>query len=249
MGALVTRRTDPLLLIVGLLALWQATAWLVGPEGLATPLVTLRTLVRLGGAANFWDNVWATGQAFLLASAISLGGGLLIGLALGMSRLAGEVADPLLNTLYAVPKITLYPVILLVCGLGLSAKVVFGTLHGIFPVILLTMNGVRTIRPVHLRTGRALRLSPLQTVVRVMLPAALPEIVTGLRIGVALALLGTLIGEFFASDRGLGYALTQDVSRNDVPGITAITLILFIVASLGGLGLLALDRRLHRSAT
>jgi NitT/TauT family transport system permease protein len=79
-----------------------------------------------------------------------------------------------------------------------------------------------------------------------MLPAALPEIFTGLRIGVALALLGTLVGEFFASDRGLGYLLTQDVSRNDVPGITAITLLLFVVASLGGLALIALDRRLHR---
>ena len=163
-----------------------------------------------------------------------------------MSRLAGEVADPILNTVYSIPKITLYPVILLVCGLGLSAKVAFGTLHAIFPVILLTMNGVRTVRKVHLRTGRALRLSRWQTVSRVILPSALPEIVTGLRIGVALALLGTLLGEFFASDRGVGYALTQYVSRNDVPGITALTLLLFVVASFGGLGLLALERRLHR---
>jgi NitT/TauT family transport system permease protein len=235
-------------LVAGLLALWQGVAWLVGPDGLASPAVTLGALSRLGAQGSFWDNVWATGQAFLLATAISLLGGLVIGLLLGMSRLAGEVADPILNTLYSVPKITLYPVVLLVFGLGMSAKVAFGTLHGIFPVILLTINGVRTIRPVHLRAGRALRLSTWETVTRVMLPSALPEIFTGLRIGVSLALLGTLIGEFFASDRGLGYLLTQDVSRNHVPGITAITLVLFAVASAGGLALLAVDRRLHHAS-
>ncbi len=243
---MIRRRYDPLLLIAGLLVVWQALAWLVGPYGLSTPAVTLRQLARLSIDPQFLANLWATSEAFLLATAIALGGGLGIGLLLGLSRLAGEVADPILNALYSIPKITLYPVVLLVCGLGLSAKVAFGTLHGIFPVILLTMNGVRTIPRVHLRTGRALHLSPWQTVTRVMLPAALPEIFTGLRIGVALALLGTLVGEFFASDRGLGYLLTQDVSRNDVPGITAITLLLFVVASLGGLALIALDRRLHR---
>ena len=236
---------DPLLLAIGMFAAWQAMAWLVGPDGLATPFVTAQTLTQFWGDENFWTNLAATGRAFLLALAISLSGGLVIGLLLGFSKLAGDVADPLLNTMYSIPKITLYPVILLVFGLGLSAKVAFGTLHAIFPVILLTMNGVRSIRRVHLRTSRALRLSPFQTLTRVVLPSALPEIFTGMRIGIALALLGTLLGEFFASDRGIGYALTQYVSRNDVPGITALTVLMFSVASLGGLGLLKLDRRLH----
>lgn len=240
-------RLDAALLILGLLGLWQALAWLVGPDGLATPAVALRTLGALSLDDRFWSNLSATGEAFLLATAISLGGGLVIGLLLGLNRLAADVADPLLNSLYSIPKVTLYPVVLLVCGLGMSAKVVFGTLHGIFPVILLTMNGVRTIPAVQLRAGRALRLTRWQTILRIILPSALPEIFTGLRIGVALALLGTLLGEFFSSDRGIGYALMQDVSRNDVPGITAITVLLFFVACLGGLGLLALDRRLHRS--
>jgi NitT/TauT family transport system permease protein len=245
----VSQRFDPLLLAIFLFVAWQAMAVLVGPEGLATPVVTLRTLLQFWGDETFWANMAATGRAFLLALAISLSFGVVIGLLLGISRLAGEIADPLLNTLYSIPKITLYPVILLVFGLGMSAKVAFGTLHAIFPVILLTMNGVRAIRRVHLRTSRALRLSPLQTLVRVVLPSTLPEIFTGMRIGVALALLGTLLGEFFASDRGIGYALTQYVSRNDVPGITALTVLLFAAASLGGLGLLAVDRRLHHQSS
>lgn len=242
----MSRRWDPLLLIAGLAAAWHGLAMLVGADGLATPWVAVRTLASLLADGGFWSNLWATGRAFAIACLLSLGTGVAVGLALGLRRLAGDVAEPILNTLYSIPKVTLYPVILLLFGLGLPAKVAFGTLHGIFPVILLTMNGVRTIPQAQLRTGRAFRLTPAQLLLRLVLPAALPEIFTGLRIGVALALVGTLVGEFFTSDRGLGYLLTQDVSRNDVPGITALTLLLFVVASLGGAGLLAIDRRLHR---
>jgi NitT/TauT family transport system permease protein len=241
----MSRRYDPYVLVVVMLLAWQGLAMLVGPDGLASPRVTAQTLAGMFGTETFWHNLAATGEAFCLAVVISLSGGLLLGLFIGLNKFVTELLDPILNVLYAVPKITLYPVVLLVCGLGMSAKVTFGVLHGFFPVTLLTISGVRSIRPVHLKAARALRLSTLQTMRRIVLPAALPEIFTGCRLGIALALLGTLVGEFFSSDRGIGYALTQYVSRNDVPSITALTVLLFTIASLGGLGLLALDRRLH----
>jgi NitT/TauT family transport system permease protein len=137
-------------------------------------------------------------------------------------------------------------VILLFFGLGLSAKVAFGTIHGIFPVIILTMNGVRNIRPVVRKAARVMRLTPLQTVRNVLLPAALPEIFSGMRIGVSLALLGTLVGELFASDRGVGFLLIQSVEHSDVPTVMALTLLLFAVAIVGGTIMLRLDRRLHQ---
>jgi NitT/TauT family transport system permease protein len=245
----MSQRYDPFIVILVMLAAWQALALLVGPDGLTPPWLTARTLFGMFGTATFWNNLAATGEAFALAVVISLAGGLLLGLIIGLNRFATDLLDPILNVLYTVPKITLYPVVLLVCGLGMSAKVTFGVLHGFFPVTLLTISGVRSIRPVHLKAARALRLSAVQTVLRIVLPAALPEIFTGCRLGIALALLGTLIGEFFSSDRGIGYALTQYVSRNDVPAITALTVLLFAIASLGGLGLLALDQRLHRRGT
>jgi NitT/TauT family transport system permease protein len=241
----MSRRYDPAILILVMLAAWQGLAYIVGPDGLAAPATTARTLLAMFGTANFWNNLAATGEAFLFAVMISLAGGLLLGLVIGLNRFATELLGPIINTLYTVPKITLYPVVLLICGLGMSAKITFGVLHGFFPVTLLTISGVRSIKPVHLKAARALRLSRLQTLRRIVLPAALPEIFTGCRLGIALALLGTLIGEFFSSDRGIGYALTQYVSRNDVPSITALTVLLFAIASLGGLGLLALDHRLH----
>ena len=241
-------RVDVLLFVAALLVGWELLYHAVGDAGLAPPLTTLATVGKLLVDGGFWNNAAATGYAVLLAVAISVIGGLGIGLFLGLSRFAGDVADPMLNALSALPKITLYPVILLFFGLGMPAKVAFGTIHGIFPVIILTMNGVRNISPVVRKVARSLRLGPWQTVRTVLLPAALPEIFSGLRIGIALALLGTLIGELFASDRGIGFLLMQSVEHQDVPTIMALTLMLFGVAVIGGMGLLRIDRYLHRES-
>jgi NitT/TauT family transport system permease protein len=236
---------DGLVFVGAILLAWQLLYARAGSSGFASPAQTFHTLGQLFGNGSFWANAASTGIAFGWASLYAIAGGLAIGLALGLFRFAGEVADPILNALAALPKITLYPVILLFFGLGLSAKVAFGTIHGIFPVIIMTMNGVRTIRPVVRKTARAMRLSPFETMRTVLLPAALPEIFTGVRVGVALALLGTLVGELFASDRGLGYLLIGYVNRQDSAGVIAITVVLFVVAIAGGSLLLALDERLH----
>jgi NitT/TauT family transport system permease protein len=239
------QQLDGAIFIVVLLAAWELLFRIVGDAGLASPGTTLLTVAKLLVDGSFWNNAAATGYAVLLAVAISLIGGLALGLWFGLSRFAGDVVDPMLNALSSLPKITLYPVILLLFGLGMAAKVAFGTIHAIFPVIILTMNGVRNISPVIRKAARAMRLTPWQTVRTVLLPAALPEIFSGLRIGIALALLGTLIGELFASDRGIGFMLMQSVEHQDVPTIMALTVMLFGVAVIGGIGLLRVDKRLH----
>jgi len=237
---------DLAVFVAFVLIAWQLLFTRVGNEGFASPSQTLVRLASMAGNAGFWDNVAATGIAFAWACVFAIAGGLAIGLLLGASRFAADVADPILNALASLPKITLYPVILLFFGLGLQAKVAFGTIHGIFPVIIMTMNGVRTIRPVVLKTARVMRLDLAATIRTVLLPAALPEIFSGVRVGIALALLGTLIGELFASDRGIGFLLMSYVNRQDGAGVIALTVLLFAVAVVGGGSLLALDERMHR---
>ncbi len=247
---IATRRWMPLvdtaIFVLLILVAWQLLFVRVGSSGFASPGDTLARLTTMSVNAGFWNNVQATALAFAWACLFAIGGGLAIGLLLGASRFAGEVADPILNALAALPKITLYPVILLFFGLGLQAKVAFGTIHGIFPVIIMTMNGVRTIKPVVRKTARILRLNLWDTMRTVLFPAALPEIFSGVRVGIALALLGTLIGELFASDRGIGFLLMSYVNRQDGAGVIALTVMLFAVAVAMGSSLLALDARLHR---
>ena len=155
----------------------------------------------------------------------------------------------MLTALYSIPKITLYPVILLLFGLGISAKIAFGVIHGIIPVILFTMNAVRNIRAVYLRSARAMRLTVAQTAATIIIPAALPEIVSGFRIGFALTLLGTLIGEMFASQRGIGYMLVKAMETGDTGTVMSLALLLVVLATTASAALLALDRRLRRHAT
>ena len=242
------RSLDTAMLIVGLIALWQAGTLVLGKDALPSPVATVTKLAAIMGDEDFPRHAWETARAFLTALVISLAAGLLIGLALGARRLAGEVAEPMLTALYSIPKITLYPVILLLFGLGISAKIAFGVIHGIIPVILFTMNAVRNIRVVYLRSARAMRLTLAQTAGTIIIPAALPEIVSGFRIGFALTLLGTLIGEMFASQRGIGYMLVKAMETGDTATVMSLALLLVVLATLASAALLALDRRLRRHA-
>lgn len=224
-------RLDYLFLLAGLLALWQLVHWAVGPDVLSSPWATIRRAGELIATRAFWVHAAATASAFGIASVVSIVGGIAVGLWLGLRRFAGDVADPILGTLYSIPKITLYPIILLLFGLGVSAKIAFGVLHGIFPIAIFTMNAVRNVAPVYHRTARVLRLSPPVTAITIMAPAALPEMLAGIRIGVALTLLGVLIGELFASTSGLGFALIRAMDTHAVVDIMAITLVLFCFAA------------------
>jgi NitT/TauT family transport system permease protein len=236
---------DKLLLLLALLAGWQLLSLLVGPEVLTAPVATLRRLGRLMADPEFAGHARETASAFAVALLISLTGGLGLGVLLGAHRLSGEVTEPLLVGLYSIPKITLYPVVLLLFGLGMSAKIAFGALHGIVPVILFTMSAVRNIPQVYLRAGRAMRLSRAQMFTGVLVPASLPEIVTGFRLGFSLTLLGTLIGEMFASQRGIGYLLVKSMENNDADVIIALALLLVVLATAASWLLLALERRVH----
>jgi NitT/TauT family transport system permease protein len=241
-----TRLLDYLLLGLGLWLSWMLLFQWAGPEALSPPGATFARAGEYLASAQFWAHAVATGVAFAWGCVIALIGGLMLGLALGANRLAGQVGEPILSSLYSVPKITLYPVILLVFGLGISAKVAFGALHGIFPVALFTIGALKNTSPALIKTARVLRLSPLETALTVLLPAALPEIVTGLRIGFSTTLLGTLIGELFASDQGLGFMLIRAMEAHKVLDIMALTLLLFAFAAIANTLLLAVERRVHR---
>jgi NitT/TauT family transport system permease protein len=238
-------RYDILLLVVGSLVFWEALYLAVGPDVVSSPADTIRRVGELLQRRNFWNDAATTGIAFAYACVIGIAGGMLLGLVLGLHRFAGEVADPILGTVYSIPKITLYPIILLMFGLSPAAKIAFGVIHGIFPVTIFTMNAVRNIKPVHRRTAKALRLSGFATAVSVLAPATIPEILSGIRIGVAVTLLGVLIAELFASSSGIGFALIRATEIHNVVDTFALTLLLFLFAVAINALLHAAERRLR----
>lgn len=239
---------DPLIVAAVLVALWQAVSSWTHGISITPPLGTLAYLADLVRTAAFWDHAGATAAAFLLAFGLSAAIGLGLGLLLGLRRFAAEVAEPVLAGFYTIPKVTLYPVVLLVFGLGMSAKVAFGVMHGLVPVTLFTLGAIRTLPPVLLRASRAMRLTTWQAMRSVLIPACLPDIVNGLRIGFSLSLLGVLIGEMFSSQRGLGFLLVNGLAQHNVPLTTTVVFVIVVGAIMANTLMLRLGRSItHRT--
>ena len=233
-------------LIAGLLVAWQALYGFAGEAAMKPPLETVRYTAALVATDAFWIHLSESMRAFGAALAIAVGVGLAIGFWLGFHKLSGEVCEPMLVAVYSIPKITLYPILLLAFGLGMPAKIAFGAIHGIIPVALFTINAVRNVKPILIKTARMHRLGTADMVRAVLFPAALPEIFTGFRVGFSLTLIGTVLGEMFAAQRGLGYLLMTAIGLHNVDLIMAVTLLLITFAATVSSVLLAIDRRLHR---
>jgi len=236
---------NTIILIVGLFLVWDLAYFVVGDVALRSPWQTIQFLGRLMQTDLFWLHLADSLKAFAVALAIAVVLGLLIGFALGLHRLSGEAMEPMLVALYSIPKITLYPIILLAFGIGISAKIAFGAIHGIIPVALFTLSAVRTTKPILIKTGRALKLSPTVMVREILFPAAVPEIFTGIRVGFSLTLIGTVLGEMFAAQRGLGYLLMSAISLYNIDLIMSVTFLLVVLAAIVNMVLLVIDRRLH----
>ena len=236
---------NAVVLVVGLLVFWQLMYLAIGDVAMRSPWQTLRYTAKLVHTDLFWLHFDNTLRAFGSALAIAVVLGLAIGFALGLHRLSADAMEPMLVALYSIPKITLYPIILLAFGLGMPAKVAFGAIHGIIPVVLFTLNAVRSTRPILIKTGRVLKLGPGEMVRTILFPAAVPETFTGLRVGFSLTLIGTVLGEMFAAQHGLGYLLMNAISLYNVDVIMSVTFLLVVFAAGFNAVLLAIDRRLH----
>jgi NitT/TauT family transport system permease protein len=244
---MAARRTaDTAIIIIVVLLAWQALHLLVGSTALPGPVPTLAYLAKFVPTERFAENAWATLICFLYALVLSYAIGLAIGVWMGAHRLSGAVGEPILISLYTLPKVTLYPVVLLIFGLSLSGRVTFGAMHGVLPVALLTMSAIRNIPPVYMKSARTLQLSNWQTIFTVLFPATLPEVVAGLRIGFTLTLLGVILAEMFAAKRGLGFLIINAMQLLQTEEMIAVAVVLFVFAAVANALLLWIEHQLHQ---
>ncbi len=240
------RALDLTLLMLAIVALWQFFFVIGGTTALASPWAAAKNAYTILGSGRFWGNAKTTLLAFGIAVAIEIVAGIGIGILLGLRKMAGDVLEPLLAALYSIPKLMFFPVVTLFCGIGLWSAVVFGILHGIISIILFTMSAVRNIKMVYLKTGRVMNLTTLQMMTTIAFPGALPEIFTGLRIGISASLIGVILCELFGSSKGVGFLLMNAMENNITVDISAYTLILIAFAILVSGALMAIDEHLHK---
>lgn len=249
MSGMNTRLKDAisfLLLVIVLLVAWQLTHLAAGEMALASPWDTFIQTYELLQSSRTLEHVATTAQTFALAAVISIVGGVLIGLTIGSNQLLTEAGEPILISLYTVPKVAFLPIILLVFGIGLISQVVFAFIHGIIPVSIFTITAIRNVRPVFIKTSRTMGLNTWQYWRHIVVPSAIPEIFTGIRIGISLTFIGTILAEMFGSKSGLGHRLIQAIGINDGALILSLTLVIIITALIFSWIMLAIDNRLHR---
>ena len=221
---------DRLLAVIALLTLWMALHDVLGAEALASPLATLQRITELLLGTRLWIHASVTLSVWLAAFAMAASVGVILGLLMGLYRSAGLVVEPFISALASLPKVTLYPMVLLIFGLGVSSKLVFGFLHGVLPVVLFTLGAVRQIPLIQMKSARAMGLSHAARLRHVMLPSIWPSVLSGLKLGASLTLLGVLIGEMFGAQKGLGFLLMNAMELNDTASLSALSVLLLVVA-------------------
>ncbi len=178
----------------------------------------------------FYWNLEFTLMEVLASIAIGCGAGIVVGLALGANRFAGDAYERYLQYMAPTPKIVFLPVMLVLFGVGAGSKIGQGTLSCFFPMALSVAAGVRLVDPVLLRVGRSFNLTRAQMVRMIYLPALMPPIATGLRIGLGVALVGCLLSELKMSNRGLGFMIMQYYAQFRTPQMYAVLIVMFVLA-------------------
>ena len=219
-------------LIAAALALWQA----VSISGLLFRDV-VPSLGAIGGALarlltepGFYGHLGTTGIEIGLALVIGGLSGLIVGLALGANRLLGKAFEPYLYYLGPTPKIIFFPVMIMWFGVGPGSKVAMGVISCFFPIALSTAAGMRQIDRVLIRVGRSFRAAAWQMVSKIYLPAMRAPIVNGVRLGLGVAVIGTLLAETKLSNRGVGFLVINSYSTFDMPRMYALLIVVFVIA-------------------
>jgi NitT/TauT family transport system permease protein len=183
----------------------------------------------LPGGAELLPNVIITAREIVLAFGIAAVAGVTVGIALGSSKRIEALFQPILTGLFAVPLIALIPLFLVTFGLGERSKIAFGALYAFFPILFNTTAGVASLDQVHLQVGRAFGLSPLARLRKIVLPGAARQILGGLQIGMAIAIIAVVSAEVFGATAGLGWLIqrsSQSLAAGQVWVVILVTLAL-----------------------
>ena len=197
----------PVVLSAGaFVVLWQLVVAVSGfpPFILPGPQTVAERWVRAWTEGTMWPHVAQTLVEILLGFAIGAATALVVGVLLARSRLVEKLLSPYLVAAQAVPILALAPLLVLWFGNGLTSKLVITSLIVFFPVAVATMVGIRGVDPRLLEMARAFRATGWQVATRVEVPAAMPAILGGMRVGVTLAVIGAIVGEWAGGERGLG---------------------------------------------
>jgi NitT/TauT family transport system permease protein len=225
-GRSLAARLAPLLACLGLLCIWQAVALAANTDSFPTAWQAICAVPSILGDKESLINILASLRRMAVGFGIAVLVSIPLGLVMGRSRAAASFVNPLLMITYPVPKAALMPIIMLWLGVGDVAKILVIFLGVSLPVIYHSFQGAKAVEEKMLWSGAAMGLSAIQRVVRIVLPAALPEILTGCRTGLVLALITMITSEMIARQSGAGNILFNALDMGQYDTVYAMIIII-----------------------
>ncbi|MEO8136033.1 MAG: ABC transporter permease [Betaproteobacteria bacterium] len=219
-------------IVLTVLAVWE----IVSASGILFRDV-VPSLLAIGGAIgrllatpDFYGHLGLTAWEIAIGLAIGGTAGLAAGIVLGANRFLSQAFESLLLYLGPTPKIIFFPVMIMWFGVGPGSKVAMGVVSCFFPIAISTAAGMRQIDRVLIKVGRSFRASSWQMVTKIYLHAMRDPIVNGVRLGLGVAIIGTLLAETKLSNRGLGSLVIQAYALFDMPRMYALVIVLFALS-------------------
>ncbi len=218
------------LIIFALIALWE----ILPRTGIIPELFlpSLSSTLRAGWneAGEYRHALMVTLYEVAIAMVFACGGGILAGAVVGSLPRPRRLIMPMVSSLYAVPLVILYPVFTVWLGIGSESKIAFAGLYGFLPTMLATAAGIQTIDPQLLLAARSMGATLSQRVTRVLIPAAIPTVLSGLRVGGALVIVGVVVSEMLISSAGIGYLISRYRTILDSAHVFAGILLVLMMA-------------------
>jgi NitT/TauT family transport system permease protein len=183
---------------------WEIAGAYINPLFLSSPSAILVAFIDLTRSGELVSALWSSLSAFLIGIALTIVVGISVGVAMGRSRVVEYIVEPYVTALYSTPSIALIPLFILWFGVGVTAKITIIFFLSVFIVIINTFTGVKNLSQSIMDVGAAFGANQRQTFWFIVLPAALPFIMTGLRLAVGRGILAMIVAEFFTSISGLG---------------------------------------------
>jgi len=234
--------------VAGVLLLWYlgTNYWGISPLLLPNPVKVWAELSDVLRTGEFWPDLQVTLTELVAAFAISCTGGVTLGYLISRSPYFIKVLEPLLAGIYSVPIILFLPLYVLFFGLGPGSKIAIGATISFFPIVLNTIAGFGYVDKIFVTAARSMGASNFQMFWHVLLPAALPVILTGLRIGFTVALLSILGSETLASLAGLGHRIVHLAEGMETARMFAYIAFVVVIAACLNATVSGLERRSKR---
>ena len=198
------------------LVLWQVAAMNVDPVLFTTPWKVAVAAVGMIGSGELWAGLWPSLLVLLMGLTLAIIFGTLLGLALARFPILDVGLTVYITFLYSIPSVALVPLIVLWAGFETTAKVIILFLFAFFPMVINTYQGVKSVDPKLLEVGRAFRCSERQLWANIVLPGALPFIVTGIRLAVGRGMIGMVLADLYTAISGIGYLIVRSASTFQV---------------------------------